>query len=323
LIGAGLIYAWVLDGKGGGRRLADAEIDAWKPADGLLWLHLDYTETAARKWLKQRSGLDRPVVNALRAEETRPRSQAVGDGLLLSLRGINLNPGADPEDMVAVRVYADATRIITTRRRRLMSAQNIDTSLAAGEGPKNTGEFIVQLSSQLVIHMRETIDNADDRVSEIEEMLVQQADQRLRRDLSELRREAIALRRYLAPQRDAMLQLQGERVSWLSETDRQGVREVMDHLMRYLEDLDSVRDRAAVMHEELANQLSEQLNQRMYVLSLVAAFFLPLGFLTGLLGINVGGIPGADEPWAFYIFIVLLIVVVGLQIWLFQRKRWL
>ncbi|NCC51248.1 MAG: hypothetical protein EOM20_08540 [Spartobacteria bacterium] len=63
-------------------------------------------------------------------------------------------------------------------------------------------------------------------------------------------------------------------------------------------------------------------NKRMYILSLVAALFMPLGFLTGLLGINVAGIPGAENPYAFMLFIVFLAVVVTGQLVLFKRKRW-
>ena len=319
----GLIYAWLLDGHGGGRRLAAGEIARWQPADGLLWLHFDYTVPAVSVWLRRHSGIEPRVVDTLLAEDTRPRVQSFGDGLLLSLRGVNLNPGADPEDMVAVRVWAEAGRIVSTRRRRMMSAQHLDAELGAGKGPVSAGDFVARLSARLVAAMRSTIDAADDRVDGYEEALVVRADQRLRSGLSELRRDAIALRRYLAPQREAMTQLLSERVSWLGEGDRLAVREVSDHLQRYLEDLDSIRDRAAVMHEELANNLAEQLNRRMYVLSIVAAFFLPLGFLTGLMGVNLGGIPGADNPIAFLAFAVILVVVLGLQVYIFRRKDWL
>ena len=131
------------------------------------------------------------------------------------------------------------------------------------------------------------------------------------------------LRRYLAPQREAMTKLQAENVPWLSDGNRMHLRETTDRVIRYIEDMDSVRDRAAVTQEELVNRLSEQMNTRMYVLSLVAAVFLPLGFLTGLLGINVGGIPGAENQFAFFIFILMLAVVVVLQIVIFKRKKWL
>ena len=88
-------------------------------------------------------------------------------------------------------------------------------------------------------------------------------------------------------------------------------------------DRDSARDRAAVSQDELNSRLSEQMNHTMYVLSIVAAVFLPLGLFTGLLGINVGGIPGTEDPWAFLIVCVLLVVIaIGLLV-VFRRKRWI
>jgi len=101
------------------------------------------------------------------------------------------------------------------------------------------------------------------------------------------------------------------------------LREVSDRLVRHIENIDAVRERAAITQEELINRVSEQLNKRMYVLSVVAAIFLPLGFFTGLLGVNVGGIPGGDNPKAFLVFILLLIVVVIFQVLLFRWKKWL
>ena len=152
--------------------------------------------------------------------------------------------------------------------------------------------------------------------------MVGEPDQSLRSSLTDLRREAITLRRYLAPQREALGRLQGEQLSWLTELDRLRLREVNDRLIRYVEDLDAVRERAAVAHEELISQLSNQINKRMYVLSVVAAVFLPLGFLTGLLGVNVGGIPGAESPFGFATFTLLLVVIVAVQLWFFIKKRW-
>jgi zinc transporter len=87
--------------------------------------------------------------------------------------------------------------------------------------------------------------------------------------------------------------------------------------------MDAVRERATVTQDELASRLSDQLNRRMYVLSIVAAIFLPLGFLTGLLGINVAGIPGAEYPKAFMVFTVGLFALVLFLVWLFRWKHWL
>ena len=65
------------------------------------------------------------------------------------------------------------------------------------------------------------------------------------------------------------------------------------------------------------------MNRAVYILSIVAAIFLPLGLLTGLLGINVGGIPGAENRWAFFLVVVILIAIAaGLLVW-FRKIKWL
>lgn len=319
----GLIYAYLMDGDGGATELPWEEVDNWKPEQGPLWLHLDYSSAEAAKWISGKSGLDEVFVSALLTEESRPRTSVIGAGALVALRGVNLSPGSDPEDMVAIRLWIDDKRIISTRKRRLLSESDIAKSFEEKQGPKTTGEFLVDLSGRLISRMEGTIEDIEDRVDHLEEEVIASESHALRSKLSEIRREAIMLRRYLAPQREAMMKLQTENIPWLSDSDRLHLRETTDRLIRYTEDLDSVRDRAAVTQEELVNRLSEQMNTRMYVLSLVAAVFLPLGFLTGLLGINVGGIPGAENKSAFVIFILMLAVVVVGQIVIFKKKNWL
>lgn len=319
----GLIYGYVLDGQGGGRSVGWEDVAQWNPKDGVLWLHFEYSNERVKAWLQNESELDSLVVSALLTEESRPRTSLSKDNLLLALRGVNLSPGSDPEDMVGIRVWSDGKRVISTRKRRMLTAADISESIADGDGPRTASEFIVMLSDRLIARMQQTIEDTEDQVAEIEEMILTTESYALRAQIAEVRRTVISLRRYLAPQREAMQQLQADKVSWISSQDRQSLREVTDHLIRYIEDLDSVRDRAAVSQEELANRLSEQMNKRMYVLSMVAAIFLPLGFLTGLLGINVGGIPGAENSWSFWIFLLMLVAVVLGQYQLFKRNKWL
>ncbi len=59
------------------------------------------------------------------------------------------------------------------------------------------------------------------------------------------------------------------------------------------------------------------MNRQMLVLSVAAALFLPLGLITGLLGVNVGGIPGTETQWAFWVVCVILVVVSAGQLWAF------
>lgn len=319
----GLIGAYVLDGKGGGQKVGWKEIQEWKPTDGLLWVHLDYTAPEAQQWIKEEKQLEDVVGDALLAEESRPRVTAFDDGLLISLRGVNLNPGADPEDMVSLRIWADKSRVITTRRRKLLSVADLSTAIEMGTGPRTAGEFLEDVADRLMSRMGGVIDQLEDKVADLEEAVLTAQSHELRPKLASIRRDAINLRRYMAPQREAIARLQSEKISWLTDEDRVRLREVYDHLTRYLEDLDAARERAAVTHEELVSRLSEQMDNRMYVLSIVAAIFLPLGFLTGLLGINVGGIPGAEYKAAFAIFCMFLGAIVIIELIIFRKKKWM
>ncbi|MFC1845284.1 zinc transporter ZntB [Thermodesulfobacteriota bacterium] len=319
----GLILAYILDGEGGGRKVGWDEINAWQPEQGILWIHLNYSFPDVREWLSRQSGLDEVISDALTEEDSRPRCTPFQDGLLLGLRGVNMNPGADPEDMVGIRIWFEKSRIITTRKRKLLSVSDLQAKIEQGDGPESLSDFLVQIAARMMERMRHVIDDLEDAVADVEDQILTAESREMRTRLSDLRRQAISLRRYLAPQREALSRLLTEKISWLDESSRIRMREVSDQLARYLEDLDEARDRAAVTQEELVNRLSEQMNNKMYLLSIVAAIFLPLGFLTGLLGINVGGIPGADSKLGFTTFVILLVIVVGFQIWLFKKKKWL
>lgn len=322
-INDGLLQARLLDGQGGDTHMAWDSIQGWTPEAGLLWVHLDFTSPKVRNWLTQESGLDPLVADALIADETRPRCISIAGGLLISLRGVNINPGAEPEDMVSIRLFCDGKRIISTRRRKLMSVLDIADSLDTGHGPRTAGEWIATLAGRLVERMSDVVQDMEDRLDAAEDSLLVDSSQDLRMELLGLRREAIMLRRYLSPQREAMNRVMAESVEWLSQDERLRLREAGDKIMRYVEDLDAIRDRGIVSTEELASRLSEQMNLRMYVLSLIAGVFLPLGFLTGLLGINVGGIPGSDSPLGFFMVVLLLVVIVIMQLLIFKRKKWL
>ena len=313
----------VLDGAGGARRESTSKHD-YGPED-VIWAHLQRESDSARRWLAHERGVSPLLRQALTAEETRPRCTPLDGGLLLILRGVNHNPEADPEDMVSIRIWTDGKRILTVWRRRLLAVNDIDELLDQGRGPKNVGEFITFLSDRLVARMEPLIAEIDDRIDALEDEVLEHHDPELRGRLATVRRQAILLRRYFAPQREALLRLASDQdaAPWLEARDRHLLREISDRVTRYVEDLDAGRERASVVHDQLVNHLSDELNRGMYTLSVFAAIFLPLGFVTGLLGINVGGMPGVDSPWAFAVVCGGLGVLAALEIWLLRRLKWI
>ncbi len=317
----GLISACILDGDGGGKKIGWPEIDRWSSEDGFLWIHFDYKEPGARRWIKQ-SAIDEIGKEVLLAEERRPRSVLSPKGAIVILRGVNLNPGAHPEDMVSIRMWIDGDHAITTRARKLIFLDDLRAEIERNAGPKTPGEFLWHICHHLAMRMADVIAEIEEKVDDLENSVLTMESHKLRPKLASVRRQAISIRRYLAPQREAMVGLQNINSAWLGDLDKIRLREVAERTTRYIEDLDSARERAAVTQEELASRLSEQMDKRMYILSLVAAIFLPLGFLTGVLGMNLAGMPGTKNPWSFALVCVAILFAVLVQIWIFKKKKW-
>jgi zinc transporter len=303
-------------------QLADQDsVRAWQPGRGFLWLHLDVNDESTRQWLDADNEVHEAVYSTLLAEDTRPGTHIIDDGALLTLRSIYLEPVASLKDVNAIRLWITADRIISYQLRPLPYLADFISSLKQHPVTR-PGEFVVRLTETLIHRLSEAIDGLDEHLSSHEAGPTEELHELNRSCLASLRRDAIALRRHLAPQHEALRDLYIQDCKWLTDTDKLRLREVADRLLHYLEALEAFRERASVLQAELSNRLSEQLNKRMYVLSIVAAMFLPLGFLTGLLGTNLGGIPGAQSPVGFLAFSLLMVVILGLQLWFFTRKHW-
>ena len=286
---------------------------------GFVWIHLERPAADGTDWLSH-SDLSFTVCEALDAQETRPRSVVHGNGILINLRGVNLAEGADPEDMVSLRIWVTKQLVVTVQRRPLRAVDDVLDSVSRQVGPRDSGELVARLALRLadraepiVAELNESIDDLETELEDLDRLPS-------RAELAEVRRVSIMLRRYMFPQRDALSTFAIEDMDWLTTLARERMREATERVTRLSEELDAIRDRAEVVQDQIMDMRAEASNRQMLVLSVVAAIFLPLGLITGLLGINVGGMPGSNDPNAFWAVCVMLVVITAGEIWLF---RWM
>ena len=317
----GLLMAYLLGPDA--RKLGPGEVLTWKREYGPLWAHFDISCPEGRMWIEERLELPETAREELLAEETRPRVVIARDGLLVNLRGVNLNPGADPEDMVAVRVWCTPDLIITSRQRRLMATEDVAAVLLEEDGPRTPGSILANLSTRLVDRMQPVLESIEMELDELEEDELLGEYQPIRARLAEVRRELIQLRRHIAPQKDVMFKLSALQLAWIPPEAHTDLLQCTDDVTRYVEDLDQLGERGRVLQEQLVHHLTMEMNKRMFIFSLVAVIFLPLSLLTGLLGINVGGIPGATHDYAFLVVCGVMLCVGALQVWFLRRIGWI
>jgi Mg2+ and Co2+ transporters len=319
----GLLYAVHLDKDGKTKDIPWGSTEPLQCQRGeIVWLHMCAINPETATFLKQCTELDQIVVSNLLAEETRPRARVRDDALLAILRAMNLNEGQEPDDMISLRIWMDDRHVITTRLRDARSIEDMQSRIAEKLPPKTIGEFLTCLTDRIYARMEPFIDEQDDAVSMLEEHLARDELDPVNESLSRIRLQNAIYRRYIVPQRQALDAIVVSQLSWLDTDDRNNLAESLDRVTRYVETLNDVRDRLAILNDETARRHDKALNSTTYIFTAAATIFLPLSFLTGLLGVNVGGIPGIDYDFAFTILIAICSVVAAIQVFFFWRKGW-
>jgi len=312
------VFGWALDGAGGAQAVQPPAPDSEQP----VWLHYDYSRPDIIPSLLE-LGLPLQVVESIVRLDTRPRTAVLPEGVLIVLRGVNMNPGANPEDMVSLRLWLTRNRLVTIRQRRLFAVQDVQATFADGQGPASIPEVVVAIVERLADRISDFVDGIEEKVEAFEAGVETEDAQQIRAKVSALRRQTAQVRRFLAPQRDALDALYRDSKDLLTSNHTFAIREQTDRIARYVEDLDLVRERTLVLQEELMNRVAQEQNSRMYVLSIVAAIFLPITFITGMFGMNVAGLPGLENPWAFLIVAVLMVSVTAAMLAYLRAKRWM
>ena len=186
---------------------------------------------------------------------------------------------------------------------------------------KSDGQLF-ELAQSLLVRVGHVVEELSDSVDALEDRVVSDDTATIREALAHARKRTIAIRRHLAPQREALARLQGEKHEMLDAIDAVHFRELADETTRYIEELDSVRERATVVQDEVLNRLTERQNRNSYVLTVIAAIMLPLSFVTSLFGVSVGGIPFAEDPNAFWVLLAALGAIVVLEVFVFRWTKW-
>ena len=322
-----LLIGRVLDGRGGGRPISWEHAQGWQPDAGypVLWLHLDRTQPGVAEWLQSELGLPEPTAELLTSDSTRPRAFRDGETLVATLRGINFNPGADPEDMVSMQVWSDGRRVVTLRRHPQQTPSDILADIDAGRGPADAGALITEFAERMVHRMNAAIVDVNDEIDQLEraDSATGDEEERLVR-IAAIRRASLSLQRHMGPQHVALEAISRDAPAWFETHDRREIGETIALLRRFLDDIDVSKESAVVLMDELRGRAlarSEKTNRR---LTLVATVFLPLSFLVGLFGINVGGMPWAHiagDRYGFW-YVAVLCAGFGLAtLWLVRRWR--
>lgn len=292
-------------------------------SEGKSWIHLTAPSNWTKNKLKKLYSAPSFVWESIFAEETRPRSVAVGDGLLLILRGINLNPGADPDDMVSLRMWVTKDYLISVSRQKVKAVTDACMYITEQQAEIVSSMDCFQLLIDCVFeHIGDAVYTIETELDDLEENTRAYSEEEVQDIIVRLRQQIISYRRYLLPQRDAILKISLDKFDWVDKAQYNYMRDLAENMTRHVEDINTTRERASVFQDSITNKLAERANTKIYVLSVVTLIFMPPMFITGWFGMNIV-VPGQTSPITFWVVSGVMTALTGWLFYYFKKNKWM
>jgi len=310
------------DGKGGVRKLEEAEeADFTTPARGFALISGNSRAPEFKVWLKRELGEFHG--DLISVPSTRSRCTILDDRALVVLRVAR--PGADPEDVgrQLLSLWLEKGRVIISSELNIVEFLGIQQWQQTKHAPLSPADLVARLALRAADRIEPLTERLSDRLDTIEEAVMMDRSQDSRARLAHLRRTLINMRRLIWPQRDVLTTLEIEDLSFFTTRDRVRLREAAARTARIGDELQTLSERAVLVHEQLLDTRAEEMNRNMLVLAAATVVFMPLTVISGLLGMNVEGIPFHDSPMAFWV-VTGGLVALGVAIYLFMHgRKWL
>jgi len=286
------------------------------------WFHLSANHKKSIEWLEHHTDMSDVAINMLTSKNTRPNVVKFPNGLLITFRAVNTSEDDSGDVFNAINIWISEHYILTSRNIKIMAISDIATMIDDGDGPRTKGEFLVQLIHHLQKRISQVVRDVESQTEALEEEVLNREHKDIRTKILSHRKLIVQIRKYLVPQRETLQTLTHEKFLFLHEDSIIAIRYYYDKMVRLVEELDIAKEHVLLIQEEIVNIQNDLMNRSMYRISIISALFLPLGFITGLLGVNIGGVPGIENSNAFMIlsFISGIYLILSTLYFVIQKR---
>jgi zinc transporter len=287
-----------------------------------VWLHLSLSNTAAERWMRQSLQLSDSFYDSLHDGTGSTRLEVEGDALVAVLHDVLFNTSFDSANVATVTLHMEPHLVISARLRPLRAVDQLRLAVRAGQPLRSTPELLAHLLRDQAEVMADIVRKTTARLDFIEDTMLANRISASRTELSALRRSLVRLQRLLAPEPAALFRLLNRPLPWLSEEDVQDLRQAAEEFSTAVADSGVLVERLKLMQEELSATVEEHTNRTLFILTLVTVLALPINVVTGLFGMNVGGVPLSQHGQGFTIVVCALAAITAvLAYFLLIRRR--
>ncbi len=318
---AGLICGFRLRPDGPVERLPERAED-WRTAcgSGPVWLHFNLADTRAQQWIAGCERLPASARERFASDDRHIGLRPAGPGLAGLLGDVGYDFEADPEHLGLLHVYVDEHWIVTARLHPLKVADQLRREFLDGATVPTPMFVLVRFAEELGELFDGIATTQAELIDDIEDAVLKNRTPGEGGELGRVRRLVARLRRHVAAQRQAVGLVVHRPPAWARSEEIEQMRRAYERTDVVAQDLEATQERARLLQEEISNFLGEATNRNLYVLSMVTAIFMPITLITGIFGMNIGGLPWlADE--AGFIWVMAVMLVTALATLVVLRKR--
>jgi magnesium transporter len=305
--------------------------DAIERDDVLVWVDvLDPTEEDLA-CIQAEFNLHDLAIDDIRKSGQRPKLDTYTHHAFVVVYGPN---NKDPRDLPEVEIVLGKNWLITVRS-RCAAGTAFETDevrerlLRPHDNLIGPGFFLYVVLDEIVNGYFDTADQIENKLEVLEAGLFeddptqQLRDQDIARLLLEVRRDLIALRRKLTPMRDVVFEIIGGEVAWVESSSIVYFQNVLDHLLRVLDQIDAQRDLLGSVVDAHLGLQSNRMNEVMKRMTSWGAILIVATLIAGIYGMNFKHMP--ELGWSFGYPAALgtmAIITVSMYLW-FKKRDWL
>jgi zinc transporter len=289
-----------------------------------VWLHFNLSNAASEKWLKAHASLADEFYETLHQGSRSTRIELADNNLIAVVNDVLHDFSFEASDISTLWLNVAQDVVISARRTPLLAIEHLRQAVRQGEAFRSSVELLTHLLRDQADVLVDIVRKAVTRVDQIEDTLLAGRMRHKREDLGAMRRVLVRLQRLLAPEPAALFRLLQSPPVWMTDLDTQELRQSTEEFAVVLSDMSSLQERIKLLQEEIAARVNEENGRSLFVLTIVTVLALPINIIAGLLGMNVGGVPLAEQADGFWIIVAIVLtftVAAGAVVVRLQKKN--
>lgn len=292
--------------------LAQAQARLSRPDGGFVWLHLNLTHAGALPWLQRHAALAENFLEAQQAGSRSSRIERISDELFAVLNDVTFDFAFDVGDVSSLWMQVSEHLVLSARRAPLRSVDRLRMAVKRGDRLRSSVALLDHLLRDQADELQRIVRQATERVDDIEDALLAGRQAGHEAEVAALRRLMVRLQRLLAPEPSALLRMLSHPPAWVTEQDQQQLQQASEEFALVLRDIQALQERIRAVQDETSARVAQENNRTLYVLTMVTVLALPINLVSGLFGMNVGGLPLLESRHGFWIVVGLIVLLTGL-----------